>query len=210
MVRFRDRADAGAALARMVSPLLKTPDAVVFAIPRGGVVVGRALADALGLQLDLLTVRKLGVPGHEEYGFGAIGEDGVTVLDQATLAAVGLSGGEVAAVEARERAELERRLAAYASARTPVSTAGREVVIVDDGIAMGGTMRAAVAVCRARGVARIVVAVGVAPPDTIAALVREADSAVAALMPNPMFAVGEWYDDFAQTSDAEVLAALAG
>jgi putative phosphoribosyl transferase len=210
VTRFRDRADAGASLAHLVAPVLHTPDAVVLGVPRGGMVVARALADALSLPLDMIAVRKLGVPGHEEFGFGAVGEDGVTVLDQATLAAAGLSDAAVAAVAGREREELERRVAAYAGARVPAPLKDREVVVVDDGIAMGGTVRAAIAVCRARGAARIIVAVGVAPPEAIASLGFEADAAVAALEPRRMSAVGEWYLDFRQTTDDEVLRALAG
>jgi putative phosphoribosyl transferase len=210
MVRFRDRADAGLRLARLVEPLLAGSDAVVLGIPRGGVIVGRALADALGLPLDVLVVRKLGVPGHEEYGFGAIAEEGVVVLDQATLAMAGLSDADVADVEATERRELERRVAAYESGRESLPVTGRTVVIVDDGVAMGGTMRAAIAMCRSRAARRVIVAVGVAPVATISSLAYEADDAVAAMLPEPMSSVGEWYEDFAQASDREVLAALGG
>jgi putative phosphoribosyl transferase len=207
VARLRDRAHAGERLAPLVAPLLAGGEAIVLGIPRGGAIVARALADALVLPLDLLVVRKLGVPGHEEYGFGAIGEDGVTVLDRETVASVGLSQEAIEAVAARERAELERRVAAYAGGRLPQPMAGRIAVIVDDGIAMGGTMRAAVAVCRARGASTVIAAVGVAPLGGLAAV--GADAAVAALEPERMGAVGEFYDDFAQTSDAEVMRALA-
>jgi len=208
MPQFRDRAGAGKALAGIVAPLLGGDDALVLGLPRGGVVVGRALADELGLRLDVIVVRKLGVPGQGEYGFGAIGEGGVVTLDQATLAAVGLSQGQIAAVESRERFELERRVAAYVGARVPESLAGRTVVLVDDGIATGGTMRAAITVCRAREAARVLVAVGVAPRETLSSLAKEADAAVALLVPEPMMSVGEWYEDFRQVSDDEVSAAL--
>ena len=119
MARLRDRAHAGERLAPLVAPLLAGGDAIVLGIPRGGAIVARALADALALPLDLVVVRKLGVPGHEEYGFGAIGEDGVTVLDRETVASIGLSADAIEAVAARERAELERRVAAYAGGRRP-------------------------------------------------------------------------------------------
>lgn len=208
MIRLRDREEAGASVARLVEPLLDGADALVLGVPRGGVIVARSLADALGLDLDVIVVRKLGVPGHDEYGFGAIGEDGVEVLDQATMAAIGISGAAVHTVTARESAELERRLAMYRGDREPASLEGRTVVIADDGIATGGTARAAIAVCRARGAARVIVAVGVAPPDVMSSLAHEADAAVAVLVPEPMEAVGQWYDDFAQTTDAEVAAAL--
>ena len=183
---------------------------VVLGVPRGGVIVGRALADALGTALDVLVVRKLGVPGHEEYGFGAIGEADAMVIDEATVAALGLSDEDVRGVELRERIELRRRVALYGETRVRVDIAGKTVVLTDDGIATGGTVRAALDVCRARGAQRVIVAVGVAPPDVIESLAHEADAAVAALVPQAMHAVGEWYDDFRQTSDAEVLAALKG
>ena len=210
VVRFRDRADAGARLGRLVEPLVGEDDVVVLGVPRGGVIVGRALADALGTALDVLVVRKLGVPGHEEYGFGAIGEADAMVIDEATVAALGLSDEDVRGVELRERFELRRRVALYRETRARVDIAGKTVVLTDDGIATGGTVRAALDVCRARGAQRVIVAVGVAPPDVIESLAHEADAAVAALVPQAMHAVGEWYDDFRQTSDAEVLAALKG
>lgn len=197
------------ALAPLVEPRIEQPRAVVLGIPRGGVIVARALADALALPLDVVVVRKLGVPGHEEYGFGAIGEDGVVIVDEATVATLRLSGEEVAAVERRERAELERRVAAYTGDRNRADLVGTTVVIVDDGIATGGTIRAAIAACRARGATEVIVAVGVAPPQAIESLAREADDAIAAMAPRRMTSVGEWFDDFAQTTDGEVLAALA-
>ncbi|WP_084124754.1 phosphoribosyltransferase [Demequina sp. NBRC 110054] len=210
MVLLRDRAEAGAAVARLVEPLLDGEDALVLGVPRGGVIVGRAVADVLSLDLDVVVVRKLGVPGHEEFGFGAIGEDGVKVLDYATLAMLGLSEETIDAVEASERIELGRRVLAYRDGKEAASIAGRTIVLVDDGIATGGTMRAAIEVCRARGAARVIVGVGVAPPDVLESLGDEADAAVAALIPAPMEAVGQWYLDFRQTTDEEVAAALSG
>ena len=192
-----------------MEPLVGEDAVVVLGVPRGGVIVGRALADALGAVLDVLVVRKLGVPGHEEYGFGAIGEADAMVIDEATVAALGLSDEDVRGVEQRERIELRRRVALYGETRVRVEIAGRTVVLTDDGIATGGTVRAGLDVCRARGAARVIVAVGVAPPDVIESLAHEADGAVAALVPQAMHAVGEWYDDFRQTSDAEVLEALS-
>lgn len=208
-MRLRDRAEAGAALARLVEPLLGGDDAVVLGVPRGGVIVARALADALGLALDVIVVRKLGVPGQEEYGFGAVGEGGVRIEDLATLAMIGLSDEMVDEVAAREGEELARRVALYREGRAPTRIEGRTVVLVDDGIATGGTIRAAIAVARQRGAARVLVAAGVAPLDVIESLRHEADAAVAAIVPEPMHSVGQWYDDFTQTTDAEVTAALA-
>lgn len=209
MTLLRNRVEAGASVARLIEPLLAEPGALILGVPRGGVIVGRAVADALGLDLDVVVVRKLGIPGHDEFGFGAIGEDDAEVLDQATLAAVGLDEATIEAVSTRERTELERRVATYRAGRPAASLKGRTVVIVDDGIATGGTIRAAVAVCRAREAARVMVAVGVAPADVIQSLGHEADAAVAALVPEPMHAVGQWYEDFRQTTDDEVVEALA-
>src|SRR4051794_33060139 len=135
MVRLRDRADAGARLAPLVEPLAGDGDVVVLGVPRGGVIVGRALADALGADLDVLVVRKLGVPGNQEYGFGAIGEADAMVVDEATVAALGLSDEDVRGVELRERIELWRRVALYREAGPGVEIAGRTVVLTDDGIA---------------------------------------------------------------------------
>lgn len=208
MARFRDREDAGARLAGLVEPLVAGDDAVILGVPRGGVVVGRALADALGLAFDVLVVRKLGVPGNPEFGFGAIGEARAVVIDQATVAALGLSNDVVRAVESRERRELDHRVELYRKVRAPIEIAGRTVVLVDDGIATGGTVRAALAVCRARGAAKVVVAAGVAPPEIITSLAHEADAAVAVIVPATMRSVGEWYADFAQTDHSEVLDAL--
>ncbi len=206
---LRDRMEAGVAVAQLIEPLLQDADALILGLPRGGVVVGRAVADTLGLELDVVVVRKLGIPGYEEFGFGAIGEDGVEVVDQATLAAAGLDEEAIEAVSARERAELERRVATYRDGRQAAPIKDRTVVIVDDGIATGGTVRAAIAVCRARQAGRVIVAVGVAPADVIESLAHEADAAVAALVPEPMHAVGQWYADYRQTTDEEVVEALA-
>lgn len=209
MTLIRDRHEAGTAVARLIEPLIEGSDALILGVPRGGVIVGRAVADTLGLELDVVVVRKLGIPGHEEFGFGAIGEDGAEVLDQATLAAAGMDDATIDQIVARERAALERRVVRYRDGRQATSLRGRTVVIVDDGIATGGTIRAAVAVCRAREADRVIVAVGVAPADVIQSLAYEADAAVAVLIPEPMYAVGQWYEDYRQTTDDEVVEALA-
>lgn len=205
---LRDRADGGRAVARLLEPLLAGDDALVLGIPRGGAVVARSVADALDLELDVLVVRKLGVPGHEEFGFGAIGEDDAQVLDQATLAMLGMGETVIETVIARERAELERRVATYRGGRPAPRVRGRTVVLVDDGIATGGTVRAAIAVCRERGAARVIVAAGVAPPEVIESLSHEADAAIAVLVPRRFEAVGQWFEDFRQTTDDEVVEAL--
>lgn len=183
-------------------------NAVVLGVPRGGVVVARAVAEVLHLPLDVIVVRKLGVPGRAEFGFGAIGEGGVRVVDQAVLASEGLSDAAVDKVARREEQELLRRVEAYRRGRPALAIADRTVVIVDDGIATGGTARAAVAVARQLGAAKVFVAAGVASSDVIGSLAHEADGAVAVLTPNPMWSVGQWYVDFAQVSDAEVVSAL--
>lgn len=209
-MRFRDRVSAGQQLAKQLSPLrADAADIVVLGLPRGGVPVAREVATALDAPLDVLCVRKLGLPGHPEFGMGAIGEGGVRVLDDALIARLGISLPAIESVERPERVELDRRAQRYRGARPPISLRGRTAVIVDDGVATGGTARAAIQVARAMGACRVIIAVPVAPADTVAALRREADDVAVLLVPPRFHAVGEWYDDFSQTSDAEVLAALS-
>ncbi|WP_234988021.1 phosphoribosyltransferase [Demequina sp. NBRC 110056] len=201
--RLRDRRHAGELLAARLGAMdLGSP--LVLALPRGGVPVAASVARALEADLDVLVVRKLGVPANPEYAFGAIGERGVAVVDPRIVAAAGLTQDEVDAVEHTERAELDRRSRAYRPGRDELDLTGRTAVIVDDGSATGATARAAVAVARRLGAERIVAAVGACPPDILALIGREADVAVAALTAEPFAAVGQWYDDFAQTSDDEV------
>ncbi|WP_234983244.1 phosphoribosyltransferase [Demequina sp. NBRC 110053] len=201
--RLADRTHAGELLAaRLSDPDLPRP--VVLALPRGGVPVAEPVARALSAELDVLVVRKLGVPANPEYAFGAIGERGVSVVDPRIVSAAGLSHDEVEAVERAERSELDRRRTVYRPGRPELDLRGRTAVVVDDGSATGATARAAIAVARGLGAARIVVAVGACPPDILALLGREADGSVAALTPEPFAAVGQWYQDFAQTSDDEV------
>ncbi|WP_062464479.1 phosphoribosyltransferase [Demequina soli] len=210
---LRDRDDAGARLTWLLSPLVAQGDptsAVVLGLPRGGVPVGAAIARGLGLPLDVVVVRKLGAPGNPEYGFGAVGEGGIRVLDEAAMGMLGVTDGDVAAIEARERAELERRVAAYREVRPRVPLAGRTAIVVDDGIATGGSARAAALVARAGGASRVIVAAGVAAPDSLHALMKDgaADLALAALIPDEMLAVGRWYLDFTQTPEDRVIALL--
>jgi len=205
---FRTRAEAGRRLGQTLAPL-RGADVVVVALPRGGVPVAAEVADALGAPLDVLLVRKLGAPHQPELGLGAIGEGGVLVLNDRVLDAVGASSADIARVEQVERAELERRARRYRGDVPPVPLEGRTVIIVDDGIATGSTARAACQVARARGARRVIIATPVAPPETVDDLRTEADDVVCVEMPEPFYAIGQFYADFSQTSDEEVVAALA-
>ncbi len=207
-MRFRDRADAGRRLAAILGRFRHQSDVVVLGLPRGGVPVAREVAHALGTPLDILGVRKLGLPGHPEFGMGAIGEGGVRILDAALIRDAGISPSTIADVERHERTELERQARLYRGGRAPIALAGRTALIVDDGLATGGTARAAVRVARARGARHVVVAVPVAPMGTIETLRGDADEVVAVTTPPHFLAVGAWYDDFTPTSDAEVIRAL--
>jgi putative phosphoribosyl transferase len=207
LVGFRDRAQAGALLAAEVARRLSdTPAAemVVLGLPRGGVPVAAAVADALGVPLDVLIVRKLGVPYQPELAMGAIGEDGARVLNEEVLAVAGVTPAEVDRVERRERDELERRVQLYRAGRARHDLAGRTAIIVDDGIATGSTVAAACQIARQAGAGRVIVATPVAPPSTMRRLTDAADDVIAVLQPESFFAIGEWYADFSPTSDAEV------
>jgi putative phosphoribosyl transferase len=207
-MRFRDRTDAGRRLAAKVAHL-RGPDVVVLGLPRGGVPVAFEVAEAMGAPLDVIVVRKLGVPFQPELAMGAIGEDGVRVLNERVLRLAAVPGRDLARVEARERAELERRARLFRGDRPPRSLAGQTVIVVDDGIATGSTIRAACQVVRARGAARVVVAAPVAAPDTLRSLGELADEVVCLDAPAAFDAVGQAYADFAQTSDDTVTNLLA-
>ena len=181
---------------------------VVLGLPRGGVPVAREVAAALGAPLDVIAVRKLGVPFDPEFAMGAIGEDGVRVLDEHTIAMVGVSDTEVAAVERRERAVLEQRIAHIRRVHPRVPLEGATAIVVDDGIATGATARAACAVARAHGATRVVLAVPVAPHHWARELGDVADEYVAVIESATLRSVGQFYDDFGQTTDDEVLEAL--
>lgn len=181
---------------------------VVVALPRGGVPVGREVADALDAPLEILAVRKLGAPHNPEYGIGAIAEGGTRVFDPEALAILGIDGGVLDEIVARESAELERRVEAYRDGRPPLPLAGRTVIVVDDGVATGVTDTAALRSIRRREPRRLVLAVPVCAPDSAARLREEADEVVCLLEPALLYGVGQWYRDFSQVSDEQVIAAL--
>ena len=208
-VQFRDRADAGRYLADRLSAYAKRPDVLVLALPRGGVPVAFEVARVLEAPLDLFLVRKLGFPGHEEFAIGAVATGGVRILDEEVIRTFGVSRGEIEQVTALERLELTRRERLYRDDRPTPDVRSHVVILVDDGLATGSTMRAAVAALRIEGAGRIVVAVPVAPRDTCESLRAEVDEIVCAETPEPFRAVGMWYDDFGQTSDEEVRTLLA-
>ena len=199
---FEDRHHGGRVLAEKLAHYCGRPNLLVLALPRGGVAVGFEVARALQAPLDIFVVRKLGVPGHEEYAMGAIASGGVRVMTP--LPGLTVSSEAVAEVVAREQAELVRREQLYRSQRPAVSLAGRTVIVVDDGLATGATMRAAVLAIRQQHPARLVVAVPVGAADTCQALRGEADEVVCAATPKPFRAVGLWYEKFPQASDDEV------
>jgi putative phosphoribosyl transferase len=204
---FTDRRDAGRRLAGELE-FLRGERPVVLALPRGGDPVAVEVARSLGAPLAVIVVRKLGVPFQPELGFGAIGEGGISLFDQDLIHRARLSGRDVAAVEDKERRELDRRVRLYRGERPPMDVVGRTVVIVDDGLATGSSARVAVQVVRAMGARRIVLAVPVAPPEAIPELEAEVDRFVTVVTPSPFFGVGQWYEDFGQTSDDEVAALL--
>jgi len=206
-MRFVDRVDAGHRLAARLAHF-RGEDVVVVGLPRGGVPVALEVAEALDLPLDVILVRKLGVPFQPELGMGAIGEGGVRVLNAEVVRLADVSPQELAAVERRERAELERRARRFRGDRPPIPLKGKTVVIVDDGIATGSTARAACQVARAQGAARVVLAVPVAPSDWTARLAGVADEFVCVDMPEPFFGIGQFYRDFSQTTDHEVISCL--
>ncbi|QYF96146.1 phosphoribosyltransferase [Massilia sp. PAMC28688] len=201
---YKHRAHAGRQLARALRAITPGPDALVLALPRGGVPVAFAVASELKLPLDIMVVRKVGMPGHEEYAIGAIGSDGVRVLQRDIINDRQIPPERLDALCAAALHELHRRERLYRGQRPPPQLAGRTVILVDDGIATGSSMRAACEVARAGHPARLILAAPVGAPDTCAALAREADALVCPLQPPRFRAVGQWYQRFDQTSDEEV------
>jgi len=206
---LRDRVQAGRALGAALRTYRGRHDVLVLALPRGGVPVACEVAEFLGAQVDLMIVRKLGTPGQEELAMGAIASGGVRVLNRDVIEMLRISEHAIGEVERRERREIERREHAYRGTRPRPAIAGQCVILVDDGVATGATMRAAIAALRQSKPARVVVAVPVAPPDTVDVLRREADEVVCLAMPEPFTAIGCWYVEFSQLSDEEVRTRLA-
>ena len=202
--RFRDRRQAGQVLGELLAGYAGRPDLLVLGLPRGGVPVAYELAQALGAPLDVFLVRKLGVPGHEELAMGAIATGGVRVLNEDVVATLRLPESVIDAVAEREQRELERREREYRGDRPPPEVQGRTVILVDDGLATGATMRAAVRGVRLRSPRRVVVAVPVASREACEQLAADGDEVVCAEVPAFFDGVGRWYADFSQTSDAEV------
>jgi putative phosphoribosyl transferase len=209
MRAFPNRAEAGRLLAEKLAQYAGRDDVIVLGLPRGGVPVAYEVARALGVPLDVFIVRKLGVPGFEELAAGAIASGGVRVLNDDVVRGLPNASEIIEAITAREAAELERRESSYRNGRPPPELRGRVVILIDDGLATGATMRAAVAALRQRGAAKIVVAVPVGAPDTCRELEAVADETVCVVAPEFFRAVGQYYEDFAQTSDEEVRDLLA-
>ena len=201
---FRDRTEAGQLLGQKLAAYANRDDVIVLALPRGGVPVGYEVARALRAPLDVFVVRKLGVPGHEELAMGAIASGGILVLDPDVIEGLGIPPDVVSEVAAREERERLRREREYRDARAEPELRGWTVILVDDGLATGSTMRAAVAALRERQPAKIVVGVPVAAPSSCAELAPEVDEIVCARTPATFRAVGEWYQEFGQTTDEEV------
>lgn len=208
--RFRDRIEAGEALAVQLARYADVSDAIVLALPRGGVPVGRVLADRLRLPLDAFLVRKLGVPGHEEFAFGALAAGGSRVLNQDVIRSLHLSPDVIDQVTAAEQRELDRRMQAYRGDLPPPVVRGRTIILVDDGLATGSTMAAAVMALRQLAPKRIVVAVPVGAPEIVDGLRAVADEVECAIIPQALWSVGAWYEDFGEVSDEEVRTALGG
>jgi predicted phosphoribosyltransferase len=211
-VPFPDREAAGAALATvfLAHRELIVDDPVVVALPRGGVPVAAPVARAVGAPLDVIIVRKLGVPSHRELAMGAIGEGGIRVLDERVRRTWQVSDEQLATVEAREQEQLARRAERLRAGRDAVPLGGRPAIVVDDGLATGSTAKAAIRVVRAAGATAVVIAAPVAPPETANDLAHVADAVVCVVTPTPFAAIGQWYRDFSPTTDDDVVRILDG
>ena len=206
---FKDRAEAGRLLGTALMQLAEE-DVVVLGLPRGGVPVAREVARVLAAPLDVIVVRKLGLPYRPELAMGAIGEGDVAFIDWGVVSAAGVTGAQLAMLIQREREVLEWKASLFRGDREPLDLEGRVVVIVDDGIATGSTVKAAVRVTRALGADRVIVAAPVAPADTVEDLRSVSDAVLVLETPEPFYSIGQFYDDFSPSSDSEVLAALGG
>jgi predicted phosphoribosyltransferase len=208
---FQDRAEAGRQLAERirVDRVITDRDVIVLALPRGGVPVGFEIARELGADLDVFLVRKLGVPGHEELAMGAIASGGVRVLNESLVEYLGISSSTIHRISAREQQEIDKREHLYRNGCPARPIAGRTAILVDDGLATGATMLAAVKAVRAQQPNRIIVAVPVASREACDQFASEVDDVICAATPEPFYAVGAWYEDFSQTSDREVRELLA-
>jgi putative phosphoribosyl transferase len=208
LAKFSDRPEAGRRLAAELRDYAGRGNVLVLALPRGGVPVGAEVARALGSPLDVFLVRKIGLPGHEEFAMGAIASGGVVMINEHVVRTYGVSRAQIESVVERERSELQRRERHYRGDNSMPSLAGKTVILVDDGLATGSSMRAAVEAVRGLGPAETIVAVPIAPAETCEALAAEVDRVVCALTPEPFYAVGLWYRDFSQTTDDEVVEIL--
>lgn len=208
-ILFADRRAAGRELARQLSEYAGRQDLLVLGLPRGGVPIAYEIAAALRAPLDVLVVRKLGTPGQEELAVGAIGSGGVLVLNDDIVAGIGLEPEEIEAIAARESIELERREHLYRGARPPLNVRGRTIIVADDGLATGATMSAAIQVLRRQAVSAIIVSVPIGAPETCVEIAKQSDALLCAYVPRRLLAIGNWYEDFAATSDEEVRELLA-
>ena len=207
-MRFKDRTDAGRDLAARLQQFANRHDVIVLGLPRGGVPVAHEVARALNAPLDVFLVRKLGVPGHAELAMGAIASGGVRVVNHAVVDRLGITEADIDRVAEAEQRELERREVAFRSGRAPLDLRGRVAMLVDDGLATGSTMKAAAVAARQHDPSAVVIAVPAAPRATCAELRADADDVICVITPDAFYAVGQWYDDFDQTSDDEVVALL--
>jgi putative phosphoribosyl transferase len=202
--RFQSRSEAAELLAERLDAYANAPDTIVLALPRGGVPIGYVVATALKLPLDAFNVRKLGVPGHEELAMGAIGSGSACYLNRDVIDALKIGANDIEAVIAKERKEIEHRERLYRGGRPAPNVAGKRVILVDDGIATGSTMFAAIEALRAGGAREIVAAIPVGPVETCGQLENQADRVICLRTPDPFYAVGAWYANFAQVGDDEV------
>ncbi|GCE06009.1 phosphoribosyltransferase [Dictyobacter aurantiacus] len=209
VMRFRDRRDAGKQLATQLAGYRNRPDVVVLGLPRGGVPVAFEVASELHAPLDVMIVRKLGLPGQEELAMGALAQGGIRILNDDVISAVGIPNEVIDAVAAREQQEIERREHLYRGDRPALDVRGRTVVLVDDGIATGATIRAAIAALKRQHPAHLIIAVPVAAATTCDELAAQGDKVICLLKPDMLYAIGLWYENFSQTHDEEVRQLLA-